>query len=217
MIDNLDNVVVKKPWGYEYLCYKNKNLAIWFLHIVKNRSTSLHCHPKKHTSLIVLNGAVNVSFMRSSTYIKALDKIGIFRSRFHSTTALTDDTFLLEVETPEDKHDLVRLKDSYGRENKGYETQEHFTLKTTEELWINDPTFNSVQHHKNVTFNHFIADERIKLFDEKDLMIVTEGGIVTDKNDQLVYPGDTIDGESLNTLSNSFILLPTTTLIHIKQ
>lgn len=217
MIDNLDNVVVKKPWGYEYLCYKNKNLAIWFLHIVKNRSTSLHCHPKKHTSLIVLNGAVNVSFMRSSTYIKALDKIGIFRSRFHSTTALTDDTFLLEVETPEDKHDLVRLKDSYGRENKGYETQEHFTLKTTEELWINDPTFNSVQHHKNVTFNHFIADERIKLFDEKDLMIVTEGGIVTDKNDQLVYPGDTIDGESLNTLSNSFILLPNTTLIHIKQ
>jgi hypothetical protein len=217
MIDNLDNVVVKKPWGYEYLCYKNKNLAIWFLHIVKNRSTSLHCHPKKHTSLIVLNGAVNVSFMRSSTFIKALDKIGIFRSRFHSTTALTDDTFLLEVETPEDKHDLVRLKDSYGRENKGYETQEHFTLKTTEELWINDPTFNSVQHHKNITFNHFIADERIKLFDEKDLMIVTEGGIVTDKNDQLVYPGDTIDGESLNTLSNSFILLPTTTLIHIKQ
>lgn len=217
MIDNLDNVVVKKPWGYEYLCYKNKNLAIWFLHIVKNRSTSLHCHPKKHTSLIVLNGAVNVSFMRSSTYIKALDKIGIFRSRFHSTTALTDDTFLLEVETPEDKHDLVRLKDSYGRENKGYETQEHFTLKTTEELWINEPILNSVQHHKNVIFNHFIVDERIKLFDEKDLMIVTEGGIVTDKNDQLVYPGDTIDGESLNTLSNSFILLPNTTLIHIKQ
>lgn len=214
---NLDNVVVKKPWGYEYLCYKNKNLAIWFLHIEKEKSTSLHCHPKKHTSLIVLNGEVNITFMRSSTYVKALDKIGIFRSRFHSTCAITDETFILEVETPEDKHDLVRLKDSYGRENIGYETAEHHTPKNKDHLWIDDPEWDKIQNYSYVNFNHFIADERIKKFTAEDLMIVTEGGIVTKNYEQLVYPGDTIDGESLNTLTDSFYLLPYTTLIHIKQ
>lgn len=214
---NLDNVVVKKPWGYEYLCYKNKNLAIWFLHIEKGKSTSLHCHPKKHTSLIVLNGEVNITFMRSSTYVKALDKIGIFRSRFHSTCAITDETFILEVETPEDKHDLVRLKDSYGRENIGYETAEHHTPKNKDHLWVDDPEWDKIQNYSYVNFNHFIVDERIKKFTAEDLMIVTEGGIVTKNYEQLVYPGDTIDGESLNTLTDSFNLLTYTTLIHIKQ
>lgn len=216
-MSNLDNVVVKKPWGYEYLCYKNKNLAIWFLHIEKSKSTSLHCHPKKHTSLIVLNGEVNITFMRSSIYVKALDKIGIFRSRFHSTCAITDNTYILEVETPEDKHDLVRLKDSYGRENIGYETAEHHYPKNQSHLWIDDPEWDKTQNYSFVTFNHFIADERITKYSADDLLIVTEGGIVTKNFDQLVYPGDTIDGESLNTLTNSFNILPFTTLIHIKQ
>ena len=216
-MENLDNVVVKKPWGYEYLCYKNKNLAIWFLHIEKNKSTSLHCHPKKHTSLIVINGEVNISFMRGSTNLKALDKIGIFRSRFHSTCALTDYTFILEVETPEDKHDLVRLKDSYGRQNIGYETAEHHFPKDKSHLWIEDPEWDHVQNFNLIQLNHFIADERVKTFTSDDLMIVTEGGVITKNYEQLVYPGDTIDGESLNILSDSFNLLPYTTLIHIKR
>ena len=45
-------VIVKKPWGYEYLVFENEFVAIWMLHIVRKRKTSMHCHPQKRTSLI---------------------------------------------------------------------------------------------------------------------------------------------------------------------
>ena len=37
-----DDVVVAKPWGKEYLCYRNKNVAIWFLHIQKDQQRYKH-------------------------------------------------------------------------------------------------------------------------------------------------------------------------------
>ena len=43
-----DNKVVLKPWGYEYVVFRNKNnLSVTLLNINYNKSTSLHCHPKK--------------------------------------------------------------------------------------------------------------------------------------------------------------------------
>ena len=49
-----DRNIVKKPWGYEYVIYRNKNkLALTFLDIKHNKQTSLHCHPKKKTGFIM--------------------------------------------------------------------------------------------------------------------------------------------------------------------
>ena len=50
--------IVNKPWGYEYLVYQNKNIALWYLYIGSGHQTSMHCHPQKKTSLIVLDGRV---------------------------------------------------------------------------------------------------------------------------------------------------------------
>ena len=36
------DVIVKKPWGKEYLCYRNNEVAIWYLHIEKDKQTSMH-------------------------------------------------------------------------------------------------------------------------------------------------------------------------------
>ena len=55
--------VVKKPWGYEYLAYENDHVGLWFLHIEKNQQTSMHCHPKKTTGLVLLEGEAEVSFL----------------------------------------------------------------------------------------------------------------------------------------------------------
>ena len=33
------NVIVKKPWGYEYLVFENEHVAIWMLQIVRKRRT----------------------------------------------------------------------------------------------------------------------------------------------------------------------------------
>jgi hypothetical protein len=213
MLNNLDNVVVKKPWGYEYLCYKNESLAIWLLHIENKKQTSFHCHTKKHTSLIVLSGKVIISFMRGFKKLSAIDKINIFRSRFHSTKAITNNVYLLEVETPIDKNDLVRLKDFYGRENLGYENSDHYLEKNNSHLNIQE--FSKTKF--NNTYLHHTNAKEIDLnsLTAKDLLIFTSGGVFADINKQLVYSGDTIDGESLNTLLSSFSIEHNTQLIHI--
>ena len=79
------NVIVKKPWGMEYLCYRNSNVAIWFLHIEEGKETSMHCHPQKTTGLVVLTGEVEVSFLSDSRKLKPLDKVMIRRGLFHSS------------------------------------------------------------------------------------------------------------------------------------
>ena len=73
--DNYDINVVKKPWGYEYLAYENENVALWFLHIKHTHSTSLHCHPKKTTGLVLLDGKA-ISAKKPSD----ITKLGIART-----------------------------------------------------------------------------------------------------------------------------------------
>ena len=47
-----DNKIVKKPWGFEYVVYRDSNkLVVTFLNIEHNKSTSLHCHPNKKVGL----------------------------------------------------------------------------------------------------------------------------------------------------------------------
>ena len=46
--DFYSNKLVHKPWGYEYVIYKNSDkLAITLVKINYGHKTSLHCHPKK--------------------------------------------------------------------------------------------------------------------------------------------------------------------------
>ena len=115
-------MVVKKPWGYEYLLFENNDVAIWMLYIKYNYATSLHCHPKKKTSLIVLDGQVEASTLTDKFILNSKDGLVIDSGAFHSSKSISEDgIFLMEIESPPNKTDLVRLKDKYGRENKGYE------------------------------------------------------------------------------------------------
>ena len=41
------NLMVKKPWGKEYIICKTNNSATWHLDINYKKNTSLHCHKKK--------------------------------------------------------------------------------------------------------------------------------------------------------------------------
>jgi len=75
LIDEPDytQVLIKKPWGYEYLLFKNKDVAIWILHIEHDFRTSLHCHPNKKTSLTVLEGEVEFSTLHEKIRVKPGD------------------------------------------------------------------------------------------------------------------------------------------------
>lgn len=114
--------VVLKPWGYEFLVFETDEIAVWLLHIKQGNSTSMHCHPQKKTSLIILSGrAMSVTFS-ARNYLEGGDAIILEKGVFHFTKVLSENgLFMFEVETPPQKTDLVRFEDRYGRESVGYE------------------------------------------------------------------------------------------------
>ena len=65
-----EKTIVNKPWGYEYLAYENEDVGLWFLNIKKNHQTSMHCHPKKTTGLVLLDGVAGSG--KTETYFQAV-------------------------------------------------------------------------------------------------------------------------------------------------
>jgi mannose-6-phosphate isomerase-like protein (cupin superfamily) len=121
--------ISNKPWGSEYVLYENEDVAIWQLNIDPKNQTSLHSHPKKKTGLIVLGGAAKVSFLTGSHNLLPGEKIMIREGVFHRTTNyLSTPLVLLEIETPVNKADLLRLEDSYDREGTPYKHEANGSL-----------------------------------------------------------------------------------------
>ncbi len=141
-------VVVRKPWGYEYLLFGSDAIAVWILYLKRGAQTSMHCHPKKKTSLVVLEGEVVCSTVSERLPRTAGQGLLLERGVFHQTTAVSDTgAFVMEIETPVDKRDLVRLKDRYGRERLGYETPDHYSGN------IQNYNYVSLNHHAGIAYN----------------------------------------------------------------
>lgn len=122
-------VVVKKPWGYEYLIFQNEAAAIWILFIKEGFETSLHCHPRKQTSITVLSGTACCSVLESEVFRHPGDVMLIGKGVFHRTRCVSPGgSFVMEIEAPVNKRDLVRFKDDYGREKMGYESIDHMSF-----------------------------------------------------------------------------------------
>jgi len=114
--------VVRKPWGYEFLIFENRRVAVWFLHIQKDHATSMHCHPNKRTALSVLSGKALCNTFHQRHFLSAGDAVNLDPGVFHASKAMAlEGVLLLETESPNAKSDLVRLEDSYGRQGHGYE------------------------------------------------------------------------------------------------
>lgn len=127
--DNFDytGIVINKPWGHEYLAFKNNEVAVWILCLKEGSQTSMHCHPNKKTSIVVLEGEALCSTLNSRTTLSAGQGFLLDKGVFHSTKALPPRGLtVMETETPTNKRDLVRLEDQYGRAHKDYEGKEHY-------------------------------------------------------------------------------------------
>lgn len=191
------NNIVKKPWGYEYLAYENGDVGLWFLNIKKNQSTSMHCHPTKTTGLVILDGIAELSFLSDKRIIQGLDKVMIRRGLFHQTKALSEEVLLLEIETPKDKHDLVRLSDKYGRESKPYEDDSYEYPKQSDCLWIEEPNLNQSNTYEfgNCTLIVEKVDNisNVNSKEDTDLIMFLRGGLVRNidgRNHLVTIPGD---------------------------
>ena len=145
-----------KPWGKEYVIFRNSNkLSVTFLNIDYKKSTSLHCHPQKKTGFVILSGKVAIQLglwkNNFSTY-KAPSKLMIRNRLFHSIKSLSKKgASLIEIETPHYKKDLVRFKDSYGREKKPYEGHESMRKISKNEIVFNKK------------INKYIFDNRVEI------------------------------------------------------
>lgn len=116
--------LIPKPWGQEYRIYVDDFLDVWHLEIEPGHATSMHTHPRKITCLLCVSGAGLTHSLGGMLEVKAGSVVHIARGAFHSTenTSATETLSIIEVETPRNKYDLLRLRDGYNRAGKGYES-----------------------------------------------------------------------------------------------
>lgn len=216
------NNVVKKPWGYEYLAYENDECALWFLYIKQDQRTSMHCHPKKTTGLVLLDGEAVVSFLNDENVLTPVSKIMIRKGLFHSTRASSEKgAYVFEIETPVDKYDLVRLKDSYGREGKPYEDSSHDYPKENECLWIENPSKgnSNVYDFANCRLtvkNVLSVDEFSKIDDNINIMFL-QGGIITEYGINVAGAGDVVSSTVIKELITVFKGVKEDTIVMIME
>lgn len=204
-IDKCDyrGLVVPKPWGYEYLMYENEFVAIWILHLKKNHATSMHCHPKKKTSLVVLSGRTRAYTLNEWFELESLNGLVYEEGVFHTCKALTDDVFLMETESPSNKKDLVRLKDMYGRENEGYESEDKFirSVKKYNYLFFNKKETNEKKFLNKVLISikksksNYLHEEID--YNKKKIYCILEEMIVESKYKSIFGVGNIFDRDHL--------------------
>lgn len=120
--DSYLDSLIEKPWGHEYRVYADMLIDVWKLTLAPGQSTSMHCHPRKETVLMCLEGNLRINFLNRSVLVSTGQYARIPKGVFHSTDNLGEtDAHLVEVETPRNKFDLIRKKDRYGRQGQQYE------------------------------------------------------------------------------------------------
>lgn len=213
--------MVNKPWGYEYLIYESDDVALWLLRILPGKSTSLHSHPLKTTGLVLLSGEAELRFISDSKTISAPDKQMIRRGLFHATKALSPaGVVLLEIETPKDKSDLVRLTDDFGRETKGYETSTSYSPRPPNALWIEDP-----KHVEKVKYSNTEAEfvvqrledvSQLRDLGDGEIVMFLRGGLVKKIDDRLhltTVPGDVGRGKVVSEVARQMDFLARDTVV----
>jgi len=219
------NVVVKKPWGYEYLIFQNEIIAIWILYLKPGAQTSMHCHPNKKTSLVVLEGKAICSTLQGDIKRNTGDGLLIEKGAFHQTKADSDSgVFVMEIESPVNKRDLVRLKDEYGRQEEGYEMVDKYSFtQNYNYLTLSDP---EVYYNLNKRFGKCTitlkkiknSDELSEIFklDGEDVVCVLKGNLLDKKGTPVVDVGDTITINDLNS-HNELVTAGTLEILIIKR
>ena len=221
--ENYENVIVKKPWGFEYLVTQNESMALWCLHLNQNQNTSMHCHPDKKTGLIVISGEIEVSFLNDQRNYSALSKLMIRPGLFHSSKAVSDGgAILFEFETPVAKENLVRLEDSYGRKEEPYEGEE--SMKQFEDDCLVFPEIEEEEKEYIVTFHgielkliHTRDFASLEQADDTEIFAILDGGLISKTDDVILGPADVVKPEIFRKLSGTFSSPDGITLIRLRK
>jgi len=220
------NRVVYKPWGYEYVVYRDSNrLAITYVKINAGHKTSLHCHPKKKTGFIILDGKALVQigiYKKNVQYHKSISRLVLRPGLFHSIKAVSKrGVIALEFETPYKKNDLIRFKDEYGREDKHYEGK-----KFTKNLNSNFVKFKKPKLGKKNIYKinnlDIVLEKRRNLKnlvkkDDKTSLAILDGSVVDNKGQNVISYGEIIKTSTLKILSDRFKIKKPITLLRVSK
>jgi len=204
-----ENVEVKKPWGFEYMMYGNDDVALWYLHLEPGAATSLHCHPRKKTGLVLIFGEAEISFLNDSARMKAPSRMMIRPGLFHSTQAISEDGIvLLELETPRLKGDLVRLEDTYGRKAQSYEDGPNISPLGRNRLVFDTPENDLAIDYKlhGCTLKlHRVTDAcALQPRRHDDIIMILDGGLYSPDEDPILVAGDVVKPVTWQRLVNNF-------------
>ena len=208
-----DNRIVNKPWGYEYVVYRNANhLSVTLLSIDYEKTTSLHCHPNKKSGFILVGGKALFQlglWKKLSEVPSSPSKRMIARGLFHSIKSLSKNGLLaLEFETPVNKNDLVRFKDNYGRQQKSYEGKKFTKNIGSKFIKFKKPRLGKKQIYRinNVKISLEVHKNFKKLLKNKKSTIfaILDGAIIDRFGRSVLSYGDIIRTNDLKTLSEVF-------------
>lgn len=210
--DIYDKYIIKKPWGKEYIIYRNKNeIAVTILFVDFKKSTSLHCHPKKKTGLVLLDGKAKIQlglYKSGEKVYKRHSKLMIRNGLFHKTTALSKNGLIaLEFENPIDKNDLVRFSDSFGRKKLPYETNNFFVKKNNKDvIKINKLSSHQKIKVKNRIFFYEVHKnfQKINKYKDTDIFGILSGTVIDHTNKSVLNAGDIVKTGTLRKLSKRF-------------
>lgn len=206
-IDYRDMVVIK-PWGYEFLAYENEHIAMWFLHIKHGHSTSMHCHPNKKTCLMVMSGNAICNTFHLRNHLGDISGVVIDESVFHSTKALSSQGInLIEIETPPNKTDLVRLSDEYGRAMEGYESFSEMRKENLDRYnycyYAEEDAIGMTKHkigEQILAYESYINNEDFQdnfKIDVDGIYSAGRGVVFTGDNEPFIGVGSIVSGEAL--------------------
>jgi mannose-6-phosphate isomerase len=111
---------VEKPWGYEIHWAQTDRYVGKVIHVNAGHALSLQYHNVKDETILLYSGRLLFEIQEGEALVKREMKPGervhITPKTIHRMTAI-EDSDIFEVSTPE-LHDVVRLEDRYGREDK---------------------------------------------------------------------------------------------------
>jgi mannose-6-phosphate isomerase-like protein (cupin superfamily) len=111
---------VEKPWGYELHWAKTDRYVGKLIHVNKVHALSLQYHNQKDETIFLWAGKmlfeIDVNGTLTKREMSPGESVHVTPTTIHRMTAI-EDCDIFEVSTPE-LHDVVRLEDRYGREDK---------------------------------------------------------------------------------------------------
>jgi len=111
---------VEKPWGYELHWAKTDRYVGKIIHVNQGHALSLQYHNQKDETIFLWSGKllfeIEVDGRLTQREMKPGEAVHVTPKTVHRMTAL-EDSDILEASTPE-LHDVVRLEDRYGRQDK---------------------------------------------------------------------------------------------------